>query len=745
MLVFAALPGHAAAAGATQAPARGGSDYNITADTLTYDGKTKTFVAEGHVVVTSVVSIIRADRVVFHDDDDVLEAFGNVSIHDKKSVVFAKTATVRGNGNKGSLMNATIYLKVAPNFETLSKIVDPVCAKRAGKNRLVIEGEELDRATPRRYQLKNTMLTACDCGDDPPSWKIKSTKGFVDFDEQAVLLAPIIYAGNIPVFALPALIMPVGDRRSGFLFPRISYWGRDGLHLKALYYQTLGRSADLTAEGEFIQDRGLKWGLEGRYMLSNNSTGRFYGSFIKDTMNRGLQEYRWTFQHEHLQTLGDRFYLNDHIYMVGDSNYPNDFNLDIWERQADYLKSDLSLTKSFDDIFMGGGVIFYQDLKNGIPSKSMFERENLDTVQPLPWASFSLSTLKIPRVPLAFSLDTLYTNYYDPEKYIEEPPDDGSIDPGDIIRRTNRLTLNPKFTIPLNFADIVKWNSTVSARYSVYSGDTALGFPRQTGYVVAGSSLETQLGRVYEVNGKVFKLIRHAIVPQIEYRQVAATWAYGGVPVLMDEIDGVQTTSQVMFSLHNILDYKLQTGKYGRFFDIALSQGMDLAPLPNRTILSPLGLSFTGRTDYVATRNYLGYDWVDGKISEITANIFFTYPAGHSLYIQYNYLTAGERTHFSQGLEELFSTRFDQRLRAAGMINNINGGIGLTFLPGFRAMYNTTYSLTQYQFVQNVVGLSYSSQCNCWSTAITLTFQPGQSIPDISFFFDLANLGNIKG
>jgi LPS-assembly protein len=728
-----------------QQPARdAGSILYISADTLKYDNQKKELLAEGHAEITTNKTVIRADRVTIYDTKKILEAEGHVQIFDGKDLVYADRARLRTDNMKGTLDNVTVIVKQGPlDPETAKSLGAPSCAMKAsGKNKLVASGKQVDREGQKRYVLFDAMFTPCDCGDDPPSWKLTMTKGWFELDRQAVMLYPILYVNDVPVMAFPGAMLPIGDRRSGVLFPRFSF-GRNGFEMDNYLYLTMGRSADMTLEADYIQDRGAKLGLETRYAISRQSFGKLYGTFIKDIQEPNGEAYRWSATHQHWSMFGDRFYLNDHINLVSDNQYPNDFAFDVWERETEYMKSDLNLAKAFDDVFLGTSAVYYQDLKKG--QFDLWSGQGLSTVQVLPSATASLSLKQIPKIPLAFAMDVSYVHYYDPITAVAQD-DNPDIDPGDQIRRVHRLTVYPTVKVPFNIASVLKWDNSFSFRYNFYATDGISTFPRNTGYGVVRSSLRTEIGRNYDLApGGAFAALRHAIVPSIEYRQIPFSFAYGGVPVMVDEIDNVEPFSQVMFCLRNRLDFKRSSGTYGRFLDIALYQGLELGANPGGSRVSPLGLDLDVTADWVRSDTYIGYEWSSGKLSEVYSNNTFTDPRGDTFSLQYNYLPTGARTHFSTGLEELFASTYDPRLRSTGEINNANFTVNLKVIEGLFALYSANYSFIQNMFMFQTFGFSYRSPCDCWSIQAKMNIVPGQSIPDFTVMFDMTNLGNFKG
>ncbi len=72
------------------------------------------------------------------------------------------------------------------------------------------------------------------------------------------------------------------DRASGFLTPTFSFSGNKGFRLSTAYYQTLGRSADVTFRSDIYAARGLGYGLDFRTRANSRSYLNFGFYAVKD-------------------------------------------------------------------------------------------------------------------------------------------------------------------------------------------------------------------------------------------------------------------------------------------------------------------------------------------------------------------------------------------------------------------------------------------------------------------------------
>lgn len=141
-----------------------------------------------------------------------------------------------------------------------------------GRAELTLSAPRIERTAPRELEIDGGFsFTPCDCSrpgesvSATPLWSIGSASADVNLDSGVLLSWPIFYVYDVPVFALPAFYVPIGDRRSGLLAPRVHGGSATGLALHEPAYLVLGRSADLTLEPGFLFSRGLSIETEVRW------------------------------------------------------------------------------------------------------------------------------------------------------------------------------------------------------------------------------------------------------------------------------------------------------------------------------------------------------------------------------------------------------------------------------------------------------------------------------------------------
>lgn len=136
--------------------------------------------------------------------------------------------------------------------------------------RLAVEGERLAWLGEGELAGEGVRLTTCAC--DRPPWEVEAREVRVRLDDVAYFKGGWISICEVRLIPVPLGSVPLAERRSGLLVPRLGY-GEDGLLLGAPVYLTLGPAADLTLTPELRSERGARALAELRYALPREQGG----------------------------------------------------------------------------------------------------------------------------------------------------------------------------------------------------------------------------------------------------------------------------------------------------------------------------------------------------------------------------------------------------------------------------------------------------------------------------------------
>lgn len=227
-----------------------------------------TSIVRGNVTMTQPGRQIQADEVnIYHDaKTGKLKSsllVGHVILREYGKMIVAERGTWDFQTNSITLYNA-IYHISSPEIPGSTP------------------GTPLDaRGSARKaYRDENGVLVFTDASYStcPPSgdaWKLKGST--VTIDKKAgrgSIVNSVLYVSNAPVFYFPYISFPTDKRRkSGFLFPALSYDPNVGIDVTLPYYFNLAPNYDLTTKLRYFGQRGFIGKALFRYL-----TERSHGS-----------------------------------------------------------------------------------------------------------------------------------------------------------------------------------------------------------------------------------------------------------------------------------------------------------------------------------------------------------------------------------------------------------------------------------------------------------------------------------
>ncbi|VFQ46009.1 LPS-assembly protein LptD [Desulfoluna butyratoxydans] len=238
---------------ASAAPTPGKAPVNITADSLAHDAAKGVYIAEGNVLVTDGSVTLHADHVTYHIQEGTAEAEGNVRLSSDEEQVTADTVTYAMESQEGTITNGTVFIK---------------------SRNLWIRGATLEKRGENRYTAEKVSITTCD-GEDP-DWSITGRKLDITIEGYGTAHHVMLKTAGLPVIYTPYLLFPVKiKRQTGLLAPLVGYSSRKGLDIIQPLFVTMGDSMDATVYTNYMTERGLREGVEFRYMASALSRGIF--------------------------------------------------------------------------------------------------------------------------------------------------------------------------------------------------------------------------------------------------------------------------------------------------------------------------------------------------------------------------------------------------------------------------------------------------------------------------------------
>ncbi|OGT19371.1 MAG: hypothetical protein A2V90_05640 [Gammaproteobacteria bacterium RBG_16_57_12] len=287
-------------------------DITISAD----EGEIKNrsyFSLQGGVELIQSGRIIHADKVIYDRQTEQLTASGEVHFQELNFDLTGQSATIDMATDRGVLTDVDYRL-----FDRRA---------RGQAAQVELEGKE-------RIHLKGASYTTCPPGQD--DWML-STRDLVLDRARDVGTAKhiVLRAGGVPVLYLPYLNFPLGNRKTGILFPDYSHSDSTGSTIAVPFYWNIAPHRDATITPRFMARRGSELLGEFRY-LNPASRGQLNLEYLEH--DDVYQDRRGLYQLKHQGTLGRGWYTDVGLKRVSDNDYLRDLGSNLAVTSTSYLE-----------------------------------------------------------------------------------------------------------------------------------------------------------------------------------------------------------------------------------------------------------------------------------------------------------------------------------------------------------------------------------------------------------------------
>ncbi len=414
----------------------------------------------------------------------------------------------------------------------------------------LFQGDYIERINANTYVAENAHYSTCtNC---PETWHITGKKIKATIGGYADISVPVLRVYNLPVLALPRLIIPLkNERQSGLLVPSFEKSETNKFSYAQPFYWAISPDQDSTTTLKFYQTRGIKLLQEYRFMLNKKSRGQLNTGYFWDREfsnsgknnditskeNRAFVRYSHYFQTKH--DIINRMEVN----YITDLRYLRDFPEDTIEPGFSSLENNFSLTKNFDNHHISAAVNFNQNLVKADP----FAKDD-NAIHKYPEIKYSLLQHQIKNTGLLFNLNFDYVNFFRFGKFFDDvctstnPCNDGQsittdvprkidtegdkvFDPAvDIIRAGQRFDFQPTLTYPFQLFKVLDFEASLAMRETFYAfnldreSKALIDSTTSRSYLEPKISAKTQFSRVYGNSQNIdSKLYKHIITPEIQY------------------------------------------------------------------------------------------------------------------------------------------------------------------------------------------------------------------------------------
>ena len=700
--------------------------WRINANRIEYDQIQDAYTAQGDVNITRQGQTLTADKVHLNQKTGDASADGNVRLVSESDVLTGDHLDLNLNTETGILKNGKVFIS---------------------KNHLYLSGRQIRKTGPQSYSAEHISITACDGPD--PDWQLTGKDFKVTIEGYGSAKHTAFWAGKVPVLYSPYLFFPVKlKRQSGLLMPQFGYSDRKGSEYQQPLFWAIDDSSDATFYSDFMSDRGLRTGIEYRYVLDEESRGAllvdgFQDAKIDDGRNDNSKRYgyeddtalrenkdRYWFRMKHDQRLGGGINAKLDLDVVSDQDYLNEFKsgfngfdttrkyfIETFGRDIDDYNdpirlNQLNLNRIWDQYSFNTDFRWYDDV-----IKRRQDTEN-KTLQQLP--AISLGGIKHPlgHSPLYFDLDSSVTHFY---------RIDGT--------RGQRADIYPRVYYPFDLSQALSVEPSLGVRGTAWHIDNYETRPDHGRYSLYRAlydfklDVSTEFYRIFDFAIGGSDRLKHAITPEIIYEYIPEE-DQSEYPVF-DAIDRIERTNLITYGFTNTFTARASTQTkdlerqyaYTQFLRLKLTQSFDINkhndddPEPFSDITAELDLT---PGQYVSLDTDAQWSVYDHRFDAFNTALRLWDKRGDLLTADYRFTRETSDTVMN-GIQ---TVRLDGELRVSDKWR-LRGGYELN-------MYDK-------KEIERAFGISYQSRC--WSVMVDCSYQ--QDNRRIGLLFNLAGLGNI--
>jgi LPS-assembly protein len=491
----------------------------------------------GNVDVHYGIYRLQADRIVIYEAENKIVAEG--------SVVFDQGDDQRITGAKGTWN----YKTKLGFFEESTGFTNQTNDGTV----IYFTADRVERVGLNEIVITNGKFTACE--EAVPKWSFTAKEARIKTNDKLKLKNAKFRIKDIALLPLPYASIPIKerDRQSGFLTPTLGFSPNKGFRISSAYFQTLGRSADVTFRSDLYSSRGFGYGMDIRTRANSRSYLNFGFFAVKD------------------RVLGHR----------ADADHPDQGGSLIYADGVHYFQNgftaaaDVRLTSNlaFRQVFSDG----IQQIISPIEVSQVFVNKSWDNYslnllarsQVISIPNVRIKTRNLPSVNFEkrpSMLSFLNPVYFSFKTSVEGVARREEVDDLGLYRRTTgsdptitpalgqRFDVYPQLTLPI-YTKYFNFTFTGAARVTYYSNSFD-NLRHVVGRDVIRKYGEFQfdvrpvaLAKNYFGKDDKFKF-RHVIEPFLTYRYVRGVDNFNKI-IRFDSMDTITDTNEIEFGVSN--------------------------------------------------------------------------------------------------------------------------------------------------------------------------------------------------
>lgn len=660
----------------------------LAADSLIYDSAEDSYEAKGDVVLRQGAVELKSETLLWQAATQDAAAEGAVELEDAETKLSGASMQYNMATGQGQMRDARLFVREG-NFH--------------------LAGEQVEKDGSSDYFVKKGSFTTCD--GEIPDWKFSAEEVDVKVGGYAQAKNVWFHIKDVPVLYTPYITFPVKtERESGLLTPYYGYSSRKGVRASMAWYQVIDTHMDATVYLDYLSEIGLGKGLEYRYALPGQNTGKalyYHVTGTGEIEEQDTQEdfpdldyYRW--EHRGLlpggwRLLADIEYTDEKLFFEEFGEFAADYN-------RDKTVSTLTLRRNWQKLNLTGFARYIQDL----------EASHAETLQTLPELGLGLSRYRLGDTAFYVGLESYATNFW------RDEGDDGE-----------RLYLRPSLSAAFKPGSWLEVTPEVAFYERLYKTDVT-----ETGKFIPEFSLalSSRLAKSFDANLLGSDRIRHSIEPSLTYTYIPDE-EQGDLP-LFDLRDRIERRNDVTFALINRLTARSQaadgSSSYRELFYLRLSQryNIDVARNDRSGENRPFS-DLRVELDFTPVRNF----------SLDAESIIPVY--GDS---GFRTLSVGSTLKDNTGNAAKLSYKYTDIDFEKVATDYVEFQLDTSILKPLYIRFKERYDFQESRALEDFVGFEYRSKC--WSLILsykTRYLQDEDNDHEIGFTFVLAGLGSPKG
>lgn len=723
--------------------------WRIDADRIHFNGNEQEYVAEGQVRVQRHGYTLTAETVRFNQKSREALALGNVRLVSDQDVLWGDRLKLNLDNETGTLTDGSLFIS---------------------RNHLYISADQINKTGPQTYTAERVSITSCDGPE--PDWRITGRDLRLTIEGYGVAKHTAMWAGKIPLLYTPYLVFPVKlKRQSGLLMPTLGYSTRKGSEYLQPIFWAISENSDATFYGHYMTERGLRSGLEYRYILDDVSFGTFMVDGLEDRrVDDGQSDHteRWGYDDDaYLRPNEDRYWVrmksNHSIFwdltakldidVVSDQDYLHEFKsaTNGFSKTENYFQNTfgreiddyndpvrlnrLNLSRTWSQYAVNTDLRWYDDVIKRRRS------ETDDTLQQMPAITFDGIKQQLGPTPLFYDLASSYIHYY---------RIDGT--------RGQRVNIYPRLYYPFYLFDALSVEPSAGIRQTAWHvdhWDTSLVQPDKDdlyrNIYDLKLDISTEFYRVFDFHLAGSDRLKHAIIPEIVY-EFTPDEDQSEYPEF-DELDQIEGKNQITYGFTNTFTARFTTKQdegpanfaYNPFLRFELVQIFDVDkyrdddPEPFSNIFAELDLT-PGR--YIAIDSDAQWSPYAEHFKSFNTTLKIWDNRGDRLTVDYRYTREKKVIAYvgSDGTIGLSRKASQRGIETIGLKGNLNIGHGWRLRAGYELNLYDDEEGDDDEEIETTLGLSYQSQC--WGVILDFSLEDGDR--DYRIEFNLLGLGSLN-